>query len=78
MLHEPVKLAPGSTDNLFVIISPDKIAWPNWNDHAEKLFSKMKELKGVRLPGERRHQNRLNLGPRNINKELYEKIKKLT
>ena len=69
---------PPRGGEFILAISPDKIAGPNWNDHAEKLFSKMKELKGVRLPGERRHQNRLNLGPRNINKELYEKIKKLT
>ncbi len=69
---------PPRGGEFILAISPDKIAGPNWNDHAEKLFSKMKELKGVRLPGERRHQNRLNLGPRNINKELFEKIKKLT
>ena len=69
---------PPRGGEFILAISPDKIAGPNWNDHAEKLFFRMKELKGVRLPGERRHQNRLNLGPRNINKELFEKIKKLT
>jgi len=32
----------------------------------------------VRLPGERRHKNRLDTGPRKINQELIEKIKKLS
>ena len=29
-----------------------------WADHAEKLFDKIKEQDGARLPGERRHSNR--------------------
>jgi len=29
-----------------------------WADHAEKLFDKIKEQDGTRLPGERRHHNR--------------------
>ena len=29
-----------------------------WADHAEKLFDKIKEQEGTRLPGERRHKNR--------------------
>lgn len=29
-----------------------------WADHAEKLFDKIKEQGGTRLPGERRHSNR--------------------
>ena len=32
-------------------------------------------MEGVRLPGERRHKNRLDTGPRKINQELIEKIK---
>jgi len=38
----------------------------------------MKSLEGVRLPGERRHKNRLDSGPRNINQELVDKIKSLS
>ena len=45
---------------------------------AEQLFQKMKSLEGVRLPGERRHINRLSKEPRMINKELIEKIKNLS
>ena len=34
-------------------------------------------LEGVRLPGQRRHKNRESNKPREINKELIEKINKL-
>ena len=43
-----------------------------------EFFKKMQSMDGVRLPGERRHKNRLDLGKRKINKELIEKIKKLS
>ena len=35
-----------------------------------KFFEQMKSLEGVRLPGERRHKNRLDTGSRSINTEL--------
>jgi delta1-piperideine-2-carboxylate reductase len=38
----------------------------------------MKSFEGVRLPGERRHKNRLDKGPRHINEELIKKIKSLS
>ena len=38
----------------------------------------MKSMGGVRLPGERRHKNRMDTGPRNINEELVNKIKSLS
>ena len=38
----------------------------------------MKGLEGVRLPGERRHKNILDKGPRNINEDLVKKIKSLS
>ena len=37
----------------------------------------MSSMEGVRLPGERRHKNRLDKGPRIINSALVEKIKSL-
>ena len=54
--------------------SPELIAGKNWNEHAEKFFDQMESLDGVRLPGQRRHNNRKDNGPRNINTELLEKI----
>ena len=59
-------------------ISPEKIAGPNWSKHSEEFFDKMKSMDGVRLPGERRHKNRLVLGPRKINSDLIKKIKGLS
>ena len=41
-------------------------------------FNKMKSMDGVRLPGERRHKNRLDKGPRKINTDLVKKIKDLS
>ena len=46
--------------------------------HAGQFFKKMSEMDGVRLPGERRHKNRLDLGPRKINSDLIKKIKGLS
>ena len=58
-------------------MSPELIAGKDWHVHAEKFFEQMLSLDGVRLPGQRRHTNRLSNEPRNINKELVEKIKEL-
>ena len=38
----------------------------------------MKSMGNVRLPGERRHKNRLDKGSRKINEELFNKIKSLS
>jgi len=59
-------------------ISPDKTAGTNWQKHADEFFDKMKSTGEVRLPGERRHKNRLDKGPRKINEELVNKIKSLS
>ena len=61
-----------------IAISPIKTSIDNWDKHADKFFNKMKSMGSVRLPGERRHKNRLDKGPRNINEELVNKIKSLS
>ncbi len=67
---------PPSGGEFILAISPDKTAGISWHKHAEEFFDKMKSLQeGVRLPGERRHKNRLDLGPRHINQELVNIIK---
>ena len=68
---------PARGGEFIMALSPQLIAGNNWNEHAEKFFEQMKSLEGVRLPGERRHNNRLDKGPRNINSELIKKIKSL-
>ena len=69
---------PPSGGEFILAMSPENIAGPNWNKHSNEFFEKMKSMEGVRLPGERRHKNRLDKGPRNINEELIKKIKSLS
>ena len=69
---------PPSGGEFILAISPKKITGSDWENHADKFFNKMKSMDGVRLPGERRHKNRLDKGPREINEDLVEKIKKLS
>tara|TARA_B110000438_G_scaffold188149_1_gene179799 strand:+ start:1734 stop:2738 length:1005 start_codon:yes stop_codon:yes gene_type:complete len=69
---------PPRGGEFLLAISPEKITGSGWINHSEDFFKKMSSMEGVRLPGERRHKNRLDKGPRKINKELIEKIKKLS
>ena len=68
---------PPSGGEFILAMSPDKISEKNWNEHSKNFFEKMKGLEGVRLPGERRHKNRLNTGLREINKEMLQKVRDL-
>ena len=69
---------PPSGGEFIIAISPEKISGIGWDKHADEFFNKMSTMEGVRLPGERRHKNRLDKGPRNINEELVNKIKSLS
>jgi len=69
---------PPSGGEFIIAISPEKISGKDWDKHADEFFNKMSAMDGVRLPGERRHKNRLDKGPRNINVELVNKIKSLS
>jgi len=69
---------PPAGGEFILAMSPDKISGDDWNKHSDEFFNKMKSMEGVRLPGERRHKNRLDKGPRNINEELVNKIKSLS
>ena len=69
---------PPSGGEFILAISPDKLSGNDWDKHSGEFFEKMKSMEGVRLPGERRHKNRLDKGPRNINEELVNKIKSLS
>ena len=69
---------PPSGGEFILAISPDKLSGNDWDKHSSEFFDKMKSMEGVRLPGERRHKNRLDKSPRNINEELVNKIKSLS
>ena len=69
---------PPSGGEFILAISPEKLSNSDWDTHSSKFFEKMKSMGDVRLPGERRHKNRLDKGPRNINEELVNKIRSLS
>ena len=69
---------PPSGGEFIIAISPEKISGEGWDKHADVFFNKMSAMDGVIIPGERRHKNRLDTGPRNINEELVNKIKSLS
>ncbi len=69
---------PPSGGEFILAISPDNLSENDWNKHSNEFFDKMTSMEGVRLPGERRHKNRQDKGPRNINEELVNKIKSLS
>tara|TARA_Y100001970_G_scaffold162300_1_gene198425 strand:- start:39 stop:1037 length:999 start_codon:yes stop_codon:yes gene_type:complete len=69
---------PPSGGEFILAISPEKTSGTDWQKHSDEFFDKMKSFDGVRLPGDRRHKNRLDKGLRNINEELINKIKTLS
>ena len=69
---------PPSGGEFILAISPEKLSNSDWETHSSKFFEKMKSMGDVRLPGERRHKNRLDKGPRHINEDLVNKIKSLS
>ena len=64
---------PSRGGEFIMALSPELIAGKNWNEHSEKFFEQMTILDGTSLPGQRRHNNRKDNGPRKINSELVEK-----
>jgi len=51
---------PPHGGELMIAIDPNRFGDPDgWLDHGEKLFAKIAEQPGTRLPGQRRHENRL-------------------
>ena len=68
---------PPKGGEMIIAISPSIIAGKNWEDHVLKFYKKIKDLEGIRIPGERRHQNRLNRNKRPVDKKLYETIQRL-
>ena len=62
---------------MVIAMSPELIAGPGWEAHVEAFMEKFTSLDGVRVPGARRHRNRLDTGPRAINSTLVETIRGL-
>lgn len=65
---------PPRGGEMVIGLSPDLIAGDGWQEHVERFMDRLRVLEGVRVPGERRHKNRLDTGPREINATLIETI----
>ncbi|MEE9336011.1 MAG: Ldh family oxidoreductase [Granulosicoccaceae bacterium] len=69
--------APPKGGEMIIALSPQLIAGDGWEEHVELFMDRLTSLEGVRLPGERRHKNRLDTGTRSINQALVETIRGL-
>ena len=89
LMGETVSFETAKTDNndggppaggqFILAMSPEITSGtPDWGTGADSLFNKLKSFDNVRLPGERRHKNRQDTGPRSINAELVDNISKLS
>lgn len=68
---------PAKGGELVIALSPALIASGDWKTHVSGFFAEMGKLDGIRLAGERRHKNRLDTGPRQINSALIDTINSL-
>ena len=66
---------PPSGGEFIMALNPEIIADSNWEKHCNDFFQKLLSIDGVRLPGSRRHKNRLGDDYRSINEELLLKVK---
>ena len=73
---------PARGGELLLALSPEIIADggdsnSNWQTHCEAFFDRLAGLNGVRLPGQRRHANRNDMQPRQVNAGLLDQIRNL-
>ena len=68
---------PPRGGEMIIGMSPAIIAGDGWQDHVEGFVQKLSNIDGVRIPGTRRHKNRMDKGPRSINLALIETINSL-
>ena len=68
---------PPRGGEMIIGMSPAIIAGDGWQDHVEGFVQKLSNMDGVRMPGARRHKNRMDKGPRPINLALIETINSL-
>ena len=61
---------PPRGGEMVIGLSPELIAGDGWQAHVEGFMDRLTAMDGVRIPGARRHQNRLDTGPRQINAAL--------
>jgi delta1-piperideine-2-carboxylate reductase len=75
---DPKDGGPPRGGEFMLAISPELLAGPDWAEHCEGFFRRFDAIDGARLPGARRHANRLATEPRSIDASLLERIQALT
>jgi delta1-piperideine-2-carboxylate reductase len=65
---------PPRGGEFMLAISPQLLTGPGWEEHCEAFFQRFDAIRGARLPGSRRHKNRLSAAPRHINADLVARI----
>jgi delta1-piperideine-2-carboxylate reductase len=68
---------PPRGGEFMLAISPELLAGSGWAEHCEAFFTRFQAIEGARLPGARRHTNRLSTAPRAINADLVERVRAL-
>jgi delta1-piperideine-2-carboxylate reductase len=68
---------PPRGGEFMLAISPELLGGPGWAEHCEGFFLRFEGIEGARLPGSRRHKNRLSDAPRQINADLVARIRAL-
>ncbi|MDB9938953.1 Ldh family oxidoreductase [Candidatus Thioglobus sp.] len=68
---------PAQGGQFILAMSPEIISGKDTSAQTEEFIKKYNDIEGTRLPGLRRHENRKNIGPRAVNSELINTIKKL-
>jgi delta1-piperideine-2-carboxylate reductase len=68
---------PPRGGEFMLAISPELMAGRGWAEHCEAFFRRFEAIEGARLPGSRRHKNRLSSAPRAINADLLTRIRAL-
>ena len=69
---------PPRGGEMVIGLSPQLVAGDGWKAHVEAFMDRLSGMDGVRIPGARRHKNRLDTGPRNVNPALIETIRGLS
>ena len=68
---------PAQGGQFILAMSPEIISGKDTSAQTEDFLKNYNEIEGTRLPGERRHENRKDLGKRQVNSALVNTIKEL-
>ena len=68
---------PAQGGQFILAMSPEIISGKDTSEQTEEFLKKYNDIDGTRLPGARRHNNRKDTGPREVNTDLLNTIIKL-